>query len=147
MASILKRGWERLGDEWLDKDLPKHFTSEGAAEYGYLSRSSRYEASKFKRKGHKLPLVYSGDLRGKSKVANIVATSEGVKIRLTWANKANLRNPLSKIDMAKELRAVSDGEIRDQADLLERTVRTALQNIKDSANAPGISVAGYFHSE
>jgi len=40
--------------------IGKHFSAEAAGRYGYAARSPNYLRRKLRKKGHQLPLVYSG---------------------------------------------------------------------------------------
>jgi hypothetical protein len=145
---------------------PKHFTHEGAQEYGYTPRSGEaggtsskdffrsYTGRKQRKFGHTLPLVYTGELREMSKTANIQPTASGVHVALSRANKANWHNPNSQIDMRDELTRVSDEEAKLLAEVHAETTERLLAkictiqtNFYGMNASPTTSVAGFFHGE
>lgn len=122
---MLKAAYAVGGTFWHRALRPKHFTKAGAREYWYTPRKGEagsgepfkkgkhlsYTAAKLRRHGHTLPLVFSGELRLKSRMARIAATSKGVRVVLPSAQKANLRHPESQINMREELTRVSSREV------------------------------------
>jgi hypothetical protein len=100
--NMLKEAWAATGQHWFDKLLPKHFTVAGGKEYGYAPRAgeaagttgkafwSSYAGRKQKYKGHRDPLVWSGELRRDTLAQrSIYATFRGVRVALPGARKAN----------------------------------------------------------
>ncbi len=119
---VLKPGFYKMGRHWHANFAKKHFTHAGAREYGYYKRKGdnltvgskrwkrSYAGQKWRKKGHNLPLVFKGEARRLSRMANIVANSKGVKVKLTKLNKLNFRNPKSRINMRAEMTRVSTAE-------------------------------------
>lgn len=161
---LLKDAWFESGKYWHTEFRPKHFTKEGAAEYGYKPRKGEdlpfgsrgfwksYTGKKQKRFGHTLPLVNTGELRDRSKTANIQPTKNSVRVALSRANKANWHNPHSEINMADELTMISDQEEVILAEVHDDAMQRMLDRIHEinikfyGANAsPTTSVAGFFH--
>lgn len=62
-------------ERWQNRYLPLHFKGEASERYGYKPRGARYVASKRRRVGHNIPLVYTGKLK--------TAIQSGVVIRAT----------------------------------------------------------------
>ena len=164
LKNILKEAWYDPGKEWHENLRPKHFTKEGEREYGYEPRSGEesgqsgkafwrsYTGRKLKKFGHTLPLVYSGDLRDRSRVARIENNPTGVKVVLTRANKANFHNPHSNIDMRAELTRISIDEAHQLTDVLESSLITKLDRFDVTVTVGGenprfTSVTGFFHGE
>ena len=108
-----------IGVRWHRDMRPKHFTKEGAREYGYKPRKGErgsgrgfkrsYTARKLKIHGHTLPLVFSGESRSLSAVRRIKATSNGVTIRM-HAPSLNRKHAASEIVMREELTTISAAE-------------------------------------
>src|SRR5574340_797078 len=75
---LVREAWLETGEYWWNHFLPKHFTHEGAREYGYLPRSGEagtpgarhfwtsYSGRKQREEGHTLPLVFAGRMRGEA---------------------------------------------------------------------------------
>ena len=83
--ALLKTAYHDLGVWVHDTLMAKHFTQEGAAEYGYRRRSARYAKRKRAKFGHNLPLVYSGETRSRvmapvGQWSRVSATSRGVTL-------------------------------------------------------------------
>lgn len=121
---LLAFTWKQLGQEWYDEFRMKHFTGEGAREYGYQPRKgqqkgsggkefwSSYTGRKKRQFGHTDPLVFSGETRDmvrREKHPRISSTRNGCKV-FVRAPKLNWRHPKSSIRMADEMRTVSRGE-------------------------------------
>lgn len=79
--SITEDGYRFLAKKWHRDTLKKHFTKEGARQYGYKERTKKY--LKRKDKVGKPPLVFSGQLmRRASLVRDITANTKGAKVKL-----------------------------------------------------------------
>ncbi len=139
---IKKDAWEAVGKYWHKHLRPKHFTRAGAREYNYAPRKGQsgnphpkgfwasYTGQKHRKKHHRLPLVYSGELRSMARQARISATSKGVRVALSRAQKANLRHPKSKINMADELTRVSPAEIKKLIQVHEKYMDYRLRRVQ-----------------
>src|SRR3990172_4585931 len=128
-AQVETPSWTEVALFQKRRHLAKHFTEAGASEYGYARRSRDYTKKKEKKFGHRNPLEWTGELKRCIRSPEIRATAKGVKIVLRGSQKANLRNPKSKADMAAELRVISDAEavrLAKQKDLeMLRRIRAA----------------------
>ena len=60
MKSAIERAFVQAGELWVDKILPKHFTTRAASEYDYKPRTSRYQLKKLRKFGHQNPLMFTG---------------------------------------------------------------------------------------
>lgn len=130
-----------IAEDWHDEMLPRHFTEEGAREYGYylrkgqgLDRSGRafqrsYTGRKLREKGHELPLVFSGEGRGLARLRKINATNKQASVVLP--SKFSFRNPKSRIDMRAELTATTQSEESQ----LRKTAQTRLAQLLNQGNA------------
>lgn len=131
---MAKEAYATMGRFWFEHFRAKHFTKEGAAEYGYLPRKGEesggggkfwqsYTGRKQKEMGHTLPLVWSGESRDRSRMARITASANGVRISMNIP-AFNWQNPNSKIHMRKEMETVSTAEAR--------TLREVGQKVMDA---------------
>jgi len=156
---MLKEAWERAGRHWHRYILRKHFQRGAYAEYNYQPRTTKYEKRKARVKGHRRPLVWSGQAeREAHRTLDLRVTSKGAKIVLhvpkhLYAYKLpeqrfkkirgggvlpytiHLHDP----HKAEELSAVSD---RD-AELLARVIDKELQKMIDADNRVTELTAGH----
>jgi hypothetical protein len=109
LNNILKACWLHVGTFWHQRYRGKHFTKEGAMEYGYAPRSRWYEAEKRRKQGHADPLTFSGASKIRTMGLDVRATSKGCRIVL-HAPALNFRRPNMKADMRKEMTTVSGRE-------------------------------------
>jgi hypothetical protein len=124
-----KEGWQHTGRYWVEHLRDKHFTPEGAREYGYKKRKGEgmavnskgyertYTARKMARFGHTDPLTYSGDSRRGMQSAKVSATGKGGTIRMPSGN-LGFRPPKSQINMRDEMARISQGEAPELAGVL-----------------------------
>jgi hypothetical protein len=151
----LKRAaFHAVGEHWYQTMRPKHFTKEGAKEYGYAPRKGeqkgigrkafwRSYAGRKRRMASKqgekdLPLVYSKETRDVlTKFRRIVATSKGVKIKFPAARKLNLRPKGGTINMAKEFTTVSQRELGELASLFDAWMARRLRAFQKSLTRKG----------
>lgn len=128
------------GEYWHDQFRAKHFTAEGAAEYGYyrrkgegLPRNSKawrrsYTGRKHARFGHTRPLVYTGEGERLSRVRDVRANSR--RVRVILPNKFNFRHPKSRINMREEVTRVSQREEQELIARADRQVHARLARIR-----------------
>lgn len=119
----MKRAMGALGLHWRRKFLPLHFGNAASTRYGYTPRSGErgsgrrfyrsYTARKLRFLGHTRPLEFTGD--GKRQALNGLRTVYPTrdKVRIPLPRKFNFRNKKSKVRMADEIRAVTDGEVKE----------------------------------
>lgn len=133
---ILKAAWEKAGFFWHEKFREKHFSAEGAKEYGYSPRAGEqgrpykkffasYAGRKQKKMGHSRPLVWSGDSANSARLVNLDPNSKGVTIRIN-APKFNFHKAGSPINMWDEMTRVSDREIVAITEVLEKEIMAAI---------------------
>jgi hypothetical protein len=122
--------WEAVGEYWHEHFRAKHFTREGAVEYGYTPRSKRYEGRKKNYLRHARPLVYTGrsEERSHRRKYRIVSRGSRSELRIIIdAPQLNMRNPRSQVDMRKEMTTVSPRELRVLTRVFEETITRLLQ--------------------
>lgn len=112
-----KAAFEAAGRLWHQKFRPKHFTKAGAREYGYAPRTRAYTERKFKKFGHRLPLVFTGETRNLARNRKIKATGKMMRVII---NAPRLNEPgrgKRKINMRDEMTRVSTRERRAMVNL------------------------------
>ena len=139
---VLKEAWGEVGLHLFNNFVARHFSKEGASEYGYQPRAGEdasgknfwrsYTGRKQKKMHHTLPLVFSGRTREGARRVTIYATSKGVRVALPGAVHLNQYKPPQKrlgthageppIDLRDELVAISDGEAAILAKIHEAAV-------------------------
>lgn len=131
-----KAAWFKVGEFWVDRIRPKHFTEAGAREYNYTRRKGElqsgqkfarsYTGRKLKTKGHKLPLVYSGVSRDRTRMARVSSTARGARVSMN-APALNFKHPKSRIVMRAELAAISPADVDDCAAVFDRHYQQGLR--------------------
>lgn len=122
---VQKEGIEKSLSHWHAHMRPKHFTHEGAREYGYTPRQGergsqhRFKGSYTQRKlqkfGHTRPLEFSGTSKALSANKNIKATSKGGRCKIN-APALNFKHPNSTIVMRDEMTRVTRAEASEIAE-------------------------------
>ena len=141
LNAIKKIAFEQLGIWWHTTMRPKHFTHQGAKEYGYSPRKgergskgggrfrSSYTGRKLRKFGHTLPLVYTGESRALTRIRNVRATSTGVRV-IMRAPTLNRQNRNSQVNMREELTRVSIREHNELDRLMGRIMERRLQAVR-----------------
>ena len=130
VEKALEAAWAEAGELWAKSILPKHFRASAQAEYGYSERSAAYNAYKQSKKGHRRPLVFSGDLERSLKGGHRVkAKAKGSKkrgaVRIHMSGPFYLRFGKGK-QLMEEIRAVSNRDERALAEVLDRVLQKKL---------------------
>ena len=120
-GDIMRRVLTEVAGTHHVKYMAKHFTGEGAREYGYQKRAGEgtsgkqfarsYTGRKNRQKGHMRPLVWSGASEILAKIRDVRATKHRATL-VQHARGLNRRNPRSQINMAAEIRTVSERELQ-----------------------------------
>lgn len=105
----VKIAYKGMAETWHSQFRDKHFRATAFGEYGYTSRSRKYEAFKKRVAGHKRPLEFSGESRRLSRSKRIQATSKGASVVMP-VRAFNFRAKGSKVDMRREFTTVTDRE-------------------------------------
>jgi len=145
LRAALKLTWFDVGRFWHRRIRPKHFTPEGGREYKYTARqgSNRspggkgfnrsYTGRKLRQKGHRNPLVWSGQTRALTRIQRITSTSKGVRINLTAAaRKLNLRPSGWTVSLGDEMVRVSSKDARMIEDVMNRLLNRRLNENRDA---------------
>lgn len=115
--------WEDTGRVFHGQYRKKRFTKEHAREADYEKRKAKYVREKFRRFGHRDPLVKTGEAKRLSATARVKPRAGtggkskgqlnqgGVTITYRALRKLNFRNPHSSIDMADEFRRLTNREV------------------------------------
>ncbi|HUT10176.1 MAG TPA: hypothetical protein VM238_09960 [Phycisphaerae bacterium] len=128
MNSVIRETWIDVGTYWFVHFRGKHFTKQGAAEYGYAPRrgermvesrakgwAGTYTGRKFLEHHHTRPLVLTGETEAGSRGATIrgFATRNASRVEIAiGAPKLNFHINRSRVDPAKEMRTISEREKR-----------------------------------
>jgi hypothetical protein len=137
----------QMGTFWWTQFRPKHFTREGAREYGYAKRRGEgagtkskewwtsYTGKKQRKFHHTLPLVWSGQSRTLAGIRDVRATATRNRTRVRvviHAPALNWRNPVTAIDLRDEMTRVSASEAEALTGVFERDVTRRLNAITDT---------------
>jgi hypothetical protein len=133
-----KAAFKKVGEWWHKVCRPKHFTYEGAQEYGYTPRQgeqsglgrrfwSTYTGRKLKKFGHKHPLEWSGVSKTRTLDPDIRSTSGRVQIVL-HAPAFNFTQPRGRIRMWEEMTRISDKEETALAAVMNDAIGHELDN-------------------
>ncbi len=132
MRLILKIAYLKAGRFWHRVHRPKHFTAAGARLYGYRRRVPEYEFKKFRTKGHRDPLVFTGSSRAFTAHRDVRATSKGVRVPMATDNLTRNISDRSNINMPDELTRVHRSEEREIASVFDKTIQRELDRIQFS---------------
>lgn len=137
--AALKYGWEQTGIYWHEHFREKHFTTAGAAEYGYAPRQGErgragskgfarsYTGRKLKKYGHTRPLELTGESRTLSRTRRVYATRNGARVTMRVPG-LNRRSKGTDIRMPEELKTISRAESSKLSQVLESHTITHLSN-------------------
>lgn len=137
---ILKRAWTATGIEWHTKFRLKHFTHQGAQEYGYTPRKGEefawfskewwnsYTGKKWRKYKHNLPLVFTGESMGRTEILDVRATRNGCKVILN-APGLNRRPLGGRIDMRDEMTRISPAEEKYLIDYFNNELVEGIKHI------------------
>jgi len=164
-VGVMKRDWNKwvkaanlaMGSHWHENFKRKHFTDDGAREYGYTPRkgqrktpgSKSYRRSYWGRKVAKLakqgrralPLVLTGDSRRQAmSQKKVVATSKLCRVKIN-APGLNRRAKGSKVNMREEMTTVTRKEFRALWKVHAEVIRRAMNATRASkvSNVSSIS--------
>jgi hypothetical protein len=136
-----KEAWPDAGEHWFGEIRPKHFTPEGAREYGYHKRKGEnqsgarfdrsYTGRKLKKFGHTNPLEYSGESKRRTEQGRVSATSRGARVVMN-APALNFKHPKSRIVMRAELAAISRGDAEDVGRVFDRSYDRGLKQFNET---------------
>lgn len=138
LRAIITSSLHAAGKRWFREFLPKHFTEEGAREYGYEPRSARYIIRK--RKAYTMgktsvapaPLVYTGRMKAMAtSVARIRASSKRVSVRMSMPPYYRMRGKTGTgPEKDKELTATSHREALNQRGFIINDMYNQIQKIR-----------------
>lgn len=104
--------FDAIGREWQKKFLPRHFSTEAMARYGYRERSKKYMRRKMLGKKGRTPLVYSGMLKRALTgfTQRQTAYPSRVTIHLVGPSYLNINYKPGRPNLGREIMAVSADE-------------------------------------
>lgn len=112
-SPALNRATKKAVLKWYKDVFPDHFKTGMSRKYRYQPRKRRYKREKFRDKGSRTNLVYSGYAR---KILNLHMRVTGTKGNVTGRFTTNQtikyiwKRPEGHPDMIKELKTVTDKE-------------------------------------
>ena len=120
MAGVQRRVMRAHPISWLTHFQDGHFSNAASRRYGYTPRSGErgsgrkwyrsYTHIKLLRQGHTRPLEYTGRGRQTLKTSRRAVGTRNRAAAILPARVFNLKNPISRIDMRRELTVVLDRE-------------------------------------
>jgi hypothetical protein len=130
MRIWMEDGYEATLDYWHKEIRPKHFEESAADVYGYGPRKEKYRESKLAAKGHRKPLVYSGESERATERNYIKATGRSASLHM---DAGNLAWPVKggRINMRHDLTKVLPEEEQAMADVFERSVDASINSRHD----------------
>ena len=112
--AILRESYTDLGQHFINTNLPRRFTVQGARMLGYTQRSPGYQKRKKRLFGHQLPLVFTGRTRQRAlssltRIAARATKGQGrLELRLS-VPALNLRN--RGANLREQFERIADREI------------------------------------
>ncbi len=132
----------KMAQHWDTEFKERHFTKEGAREYGYIPRKGERGGRNFKKTytgrkkeafGHTLPLVFTGDtMRRLTSVSDIRATKKFGRAILN-APTLNFIPFGGRINLRDEMTRVSDDEIEVITGVGNATLSEKIRTIRFKA--------------
>ncbi len=141
LPRIIKDALYAMGLYWHDNFRAKHFLPSGAKEYGYTPRKGEgmstatkgfwrsYMGRKLRMKHHQNPLTWSGESRERTRIRDVRATRNQVRIVL-HANALNWKNPNSSVEMWWEMTTISAGEQKVLAEVFRQKIMEGIRGIR-----------------
>lgn len=129
--ALLRAALAAGAELWIDKFIPFHFQKKAFSRYGYKKRKGMefargtkafrdsYTGDKLRRKGHIIPLVFSGNTRNLAKQSEARPIARRVDV-ITRAPTLNLRNSNSDINMREEFQTFTPAELEAMARAMDR---------------------------
>jgi len=123
-----KAGLRAMGELYASQYLAKHFTHQGAREYGYEPRQifRRTKGGKLTSRGSKPPLVESGDLRKEAQDSvrvKVYGSRAVIQMDVPWYIRAHKD---AGMDLEDELTRISSAEAQAMADAHVKAINTEM---------------------
>lgn len=118
-----------LGARWHDRTLPRHFEESAYARYGsvFQKRSSKYNKSK----GHRRPMVYSGQMRRDLLGYSMVRSSaKKTTVQMRTPRALNLAGRYNMPDFKAEIQAFNAQEDKEYTSRMERLMTRKLNTLR-----------------
>lgn len=131
------------GEHWHKHFRKRHFHTIAFSIYRYTPRSRTYTWRKFKRRGHRFPLVLTGISKQLSEGKTVRATPE--KVDVVMPTRAfNFKPPNSNVNMRDEFTQINDQEHADIDKRMERGLTRTLKNWRGKRKATLRDARGRF---
>lgn len=132
---IMREVWRRALLNHREKRLAKHYQEGAEQKYGYRPRDPAYTAAKLRVKGHRKPLVWSGQLqRFVRNNGRITATAKGGRLKTPVVRKRRKEfvgqyvreiesfTPEERREIVKEVKALYLAEVNKPQNRRQRRV-------------------------
>lgn len=152
---ILKVTHIATGFWWYDNIFPKHFKTPAKREYGYVGRQratvivtkigtqqriASYEDRKFFRKGHRRPLVSTGEMEREAlsgaRVRAVKPRSGGFRTTVTITIPRHTHGGPGQPDKVGEMKSISQADAVAMTKFMSETYVREIKNIRKRFN-PG----------
>ena len=140
LNTVKRIAYREMGEHFWRNNLPRRFTWAGARMLGYARRSNKYIAVKSKRKGHTLPLVWTGESRRLTETIRDVRstatrnkTRTKIVLHARGLNRVNTRSD-SPIRPSEEVRRIADREVPPLVRFLDGRMSHGFENNIPSTN-------------
>lgn len=123
---VVKAELQRIVLFWWKKFLPKHFSTRAQYYYRYRHRTKLYNTKKMSKKGHKIPLVFTGNLkRMVTQSVKISGSSKRAQGKLNAPNYTYMyqKSDSGHVDKAAELTVMTEKEIQTMTKEIDRRVQ------------------------
>lgn len=141
--NVTREAYHTMGVHFHKENIPVRFTERAFYLLQYAPRSKKYEKKKIKQKGHRNPLVWSGESKQLAKQQNVkaTATKKRAQVDITLASRGlNRKNKRSKILMANEVRRVSPREVPKLQSVLQDGMMDGYRKLEQERTIKTINV-------
>jgi hypothetical protein len=141
IGKIVKEALQDAGGLWHRRYLPMHFQPGAGNKYKYQPRTRAYLRHKQKRKGHRRPLEFSGDLKRElTRKAALSGSSKRVRVVMdtgpAWYATRKWVTRTSMPDMPSEITQTTNAEVKKLARIAEVVTARRLNEIKTRETKP-----------
>lgn len=127
-TEISRKAFRAAGEAWVAEVIPKHFTSQGATEYGYELRDPGYQGRKIRAIGHQRPLEFTGTTRQAAERSRLrVSAHRGAadkSVRIKYDAPTYITGKPARL---RELEAVSDDDEQVAVEAIDAVLTDELE--------------------
>lgn len=122
-----RKAFEAAAAAFVDQVIPRHFTAEGAAEYGYEARDAGYTRRKVRAFGHQRPNEFTGETRRRAEAPQVRQLGHSRR-RAAGGASIQMRLPNYITNSAARRREMEATSSRD-SDILTKEIDRVLTRI------------------